>query len=402
MSDARTPFEQRGYTGGWTTPTQARAYMDQLLDDVPNITEEYLGDDSAGAPMYAYSVGTGPRPIFFNAQMHGDEVSGREVLYVRLREWATSTDPAIVDYLTRATIHMIPSAHPSNITTRNTPNGVDLNGDSNKVQEPEMFAIHQITKQYQPEVLADLHEAINKVNSDLMTGYTVHPNNHPDINTLSENMSDAVQNAIIDSGSTWETYWNNTIVAQNRLHTTAGALHAVGLLVESRRRHGRGSDRDLDSPQRYQDMATSVDAIITWHDNTMNDIADACQASRDRATQPQDQVTFIDGLETTGPSVMPAPDGYYITSVDRDMISDAEDVFNLDITEQEGRLFVNARHESRWIVHNLMDPYTEIGVITGEQWPQGEFPDVPGVPIPHHVLAYYNDNGTRRKATLTP
>ena len=94
--------------------------------------------------------------VFFYAQQHGDEVSGKDALLYLLRDIARRPDllPRDVD------LWIMPMVNPdgAEADTRRNSAGTDLNRDHIVLEQPETQALHRVARRLRPHVAVDCHE----------------------------------------------------------------------------------------------------------------------------------------------------------------------------------------------------------------------------------------------------
>jgi predicted deacylase len=101
------------------------------------------------------------RPTYWvNCNVHGNEASGRETCFTMARQLATTTDPAILDMLSKITVLIMPSSNPDGraLNQRGNSTGQDLNRDHALIEQAETKAQAQLIRDYSPDVSIDNHE----------------------------------------------------------------------------------------------------------------------------------------------------------------------------------------------------------------------------------------------------
>ena len=110
--------------------------------------------------------------ILFFANIHAGEVDGKEALLMLLRELI---DPAQKQLLSQVTLLVVPNLNPDGnerfdegnrphqdgpsegLGTRENAQGLDLNRDYVKLESPEVRALVQLVRQWQPHLVVDCH-----------------------------------------------------------------------------------------------------------------------------------------------------------------------------------------------------------------------------------------------------
>jgi predicted deacylase len=101
------------------------------------------------------------RPTYaINCNVHGNEPSGREACLIMARELAFTTDPRMLDILSRITVLLVPSINADGRAhnTRGNTTGQDLNRDYAEITQNETKGFVAMLRDYTPEVLIDAHE----------------------------------------------------------------------------------------------------------------------------------------------------------------------------------------------------------------------------------------------------
>src|SRR5690606_8832226 len=111
MATPQTPFEASGRTE-WTTISEEAAWLDAVLATSSRWSEDIVGASVDGTPIRMLTIGTGPRRMLWTSLIHANEPASREVMLTTIREWEDSEDADLLDYLTRATVSIIPTANP--------------------------------------------------------------------------------------------------------------------------------------------------------------------------------------------------------------------------------------------------------------------------------------------------
>ncbi len=166
----RTQYETAG-DGTYTSDVNEYAYeaaLDQASDRVRMVqiaeTIEHravnmliIGNPAPPATAAAIS----DRPAYaVNCNVHGNEPSGREACFIMARELAFTTDPRMLDILSRITILLVPSINADGRAhnTRGNTTGQDLNRDYANITQNETKGFVAMLRDYTPEVLIDSHE----------------------------------------------------------------------------------------------------------------------------------------------------------------------------------------------------------------------------------------------------
>lgn len=389
-----TGFEQRGLDGAWTTFSEESTYISALLTEVPNISDEVIGQGATGLDMRLYKVGTGPRHIFIMAQVHAGEVSGRDALLSLLRDWATSTDANIQAYLEEVTLLILPTSRPDSQEERLNPNGANINRDHVELTQPETQNIQSVITTYQPVLVVDVHEGRN-ITNDYATSKVLNANITSTLAGLSETLEQHVRTAVEGAGYTWEAYQGHNIYGPEFGHNSAGIRHGVGLLLESMRTDAGGNI--IDTQRRYQTQVTALESIIEWHSQNLGQVDSAVDSSRQDASGLE-SINFTEG---TSPGVsLDAFEGFQLSPSQNELMATAREVFGLPERNTNG--VVDARGDQRVLVHLLMDNRSPHRIVSARPVQDGG-DDEGGVPPssrPSAPTAFYRTSGVTQEVEL--
>jgi len=138
-------------------------YVNQVDTMSDFISVEYVGESVEGRRLPLVKIANQGKindellTIFFFAQQHGDEPSGKEGMLMLIDEFARGKHK---DWLKNANILIMPQVNPdgSEKNKRRNANGIDLNRDHLVMNSPEVRAVHSVFHKYQPQVTVDVHE----------------------------------------------------------------------------------------------------------------------------------------------------------------------------------------------------------------------------------------------------
>ena len=177
--------------------------------------------------------------------MHGNEASGRESCFTQARQLAFSTDPAIVDMLSKMTMLMVPSINADGraANTRGNSTGQDLNRDHALIEQNETKGYAKMLRDYTPDVGLDNHEGDSE---DLPILAARHRNVYEPLFEEGKFMvNEWMYGAAAQSGWWMGPYSTGGDSHEGILRNTASLKHAVSMLGEARAaagatRPGRG------------------------------------------------------------------------------------------------------------------------------------------------------------------
>lgn len=355
MALPQTGFEQRGRVAPWTTFAEEATFFDALLAEVPAITRFQAGTGETGLPIWCYKFGTGPTRVMFVGQQHGPELAARDALLSRVRDWAT--DPAKSTYLSDVTVLVIPTARPDSQDDRDNANGVNINRDHLKLTQSETVAIQQVISDYSPDVIVDVHEGAN-ITNEYATSKVLNPNIHEGLANLSADLESAVKSAIEGDGHSWEPYQDWNITGPEFCSNAAGVRHAVGLLLESRRRPSTNDD----AGDRWLLHTIGLDAVLDWHASNRTIVAAAVNESR--GYRPG-QVELVTGTSASGTVVDPTPYGYLVTPADEATLANPIAVFGMSVIDTPLGRVLDAQNATGVISHYLAHPDSPQRLVVG-------------------------------------
>ncbi|WP_114907209.1 M14 family zinc carboxypeptidase [Ornithinimicrobium murale] len=102
-------------------------------------------------------------PIFLNNNIHGNEWEGTDAALRLIEDYATSTDPEVVETLESSRIYVVVTMNPDGRhgNSRANASGFDMNRDFITATQPEVIAIRDALVRTQPLVMVDLHGYVN-------------------------------------------------------------------------------------------------------------------------------------------------------------------------------------------------------------------------------------------------
>ena len=138
-------------------------YVNQVETMNDFVTVEYIGKSVEGRKLPLVKISNSGNinkellTIFFFAQQHGDEPSGKEGMLMLIDEFSRGKHK---EWLQKVNILIMPQVNPDGGEKhqRENANGTDLNRDHLVLSSPEVRAVHSVFHKYQPEVTIDVHE----------------------------------------------------------------------------------------------------------------------------------------------------------------------------------------------------------------------------------------------------
>lgn len=194
-----TPLHtQRKPLIGYPSPEETNNLLAQIHLEFPQITEFIeIGKSAQGRPLFVMKIAgpaRGPRdarPEFkFIANMHGDEIVGRELMVYLIRDLASNygKNQAITNLVNSVQIYIMPSMNPDGaaVQTRANAQGIDLNRDfpdfttsdnhnNPDGRAPETQAVMRWQAAHHFKLSANFHGGAEVVNY----GWDTSPEHHP-------------------------------------------------------------------------------------------------------------------------------------------------------------------------------------------------------------------------------
>jgi hypothetical protein len=121
---------------------------------------EQIGASAEGRSINHLRVGSGPMPILFWSQMHGDEPTATAALFDVYEYLGRHRDePPVRRILTQLSLHFVPMLNPDGAERfqRRNAQGIDINRDALRLQTPEGRALKALRDRLEPKVGFNLH-----------------------------------------------------------------------------------------------------------------------------------------------------------------------------------------------------------------------------------------------------
>ena len=160
-----TPFEESNFTK-LTSHAEMMVYLEKI-DQITNQVEmKIIGKSVEGRDLPLVMI-SGDKTfgshrenkpvVFFFAQQHGNEPSGKEAALILIRELAVGK---LINLLKDLDVLIMPmvNADGGEKGQRRNANNMDLNRNHAILSEPEVLAVHDVFQDWMPEVTLDVHE----------------------------------------------------------------------------------------------------------------------------------------------------------------------------------------------------------------------------------------------------
>jgi hypothetical protein len=415
----RTGWEQRLISGvggtTYTTDVEERDYtqaLDQASDRLrvvelaKTLTETTNFPD--GRPMNllifgypkppdtAAEISSGPSMVI-NCNVHGNEASGRESCFTMARQLVFSTEPAVIDLLSKMTILMVPSINADGraANTRGNSAGQDLNRDHALIEQNETKGFAAMLRDYTPDVGLDNHEGDSE---DLPILAARHRNVYEPLFEEGKYMvNEWMYGAAAQSGWWMGPYSTGGDSHEGILRNTTSLKHAVSMLGEARA--GAGNTRPAEGqsnsvPNRIRKAYAHLWEnweVVRYYAARMSQIRAVNAASEAAAMANVTGTTILRGsypwpviTEVSAPNdqpdvdtplaariLTPAPCGYFISeaeyTMDRLTQEDDDDdllagsvaqrlaIHGIKVEPAPGGVFVPLRQRLRGLIAPILD-----------------------------------------------
>jgi hypothetical protein len=392
----RTGFEQ---TNGarWTTIDEEHAFLAAVDRGSRRVRLDQVGTTVQGRPIHLVNVGE-PAPrrpatvVLFLCTQHGDEPAGREACLITMRDLAFSTDRAVLRLLRSTTLLFVPTANPDGrvADTRGNADGVDINRDHIALATPEGRTIAEVIRDFQPDIVHDLHEfgpTPPYYDRDFLWLWPRNLNVNKRVHDESETLSrDFVRVAVEGAGYTSGVYgiWADPVTGepirqvagdgQERiLRNTAGLKHALGLLVESNTDPNPGEDAAAAARRRVRTHLLGVDGTLRLVTERRARLEVATTLSRRTAALNRGPIYF-GGADNEVPDpaeVEPNPPcGYRLSAAQFGQVRDELALHGVRSRPGVGGgRMVPLAQEARPLVPLLLDPRADFEIAAGRSSP---------------------------------
>ncbi|WP_349827457.1 M14 family metallopeptidase [Brevibacterium litoralis] len=243
------------------------------------VSVEEIGRSVEDRPLHAVTVGTGPRTLVVQTQIHGDEPIGTEAA-VQLLKNVSAPTPAAQEVRDAVTLVVLPRLNPdgwerynrddwaSGIDPRRNSHNVDLNrtfgpSDQDMSLAPESAAVQDFLRDLQPELVLDYHHQVTygTADGDMVT-MSLMWGTHPDVPTeVADTGKRAV--SVIADGASRNGHATVTLYPQSDTATTArNGLSLEGipsLLIEQR---GQQEAGQKSAGALTKEALTSMESVL--------------------------------------------------------------------------------------------------------------------------------------------
>ena len=227
----------------WTPYAEGEQFLDDVAAQSGRIYLRTVGTSVQGKPLRMAAVGYPDPPtdadlrnksvVFISGLVHGDEPSGREASFQKLRDMAFSTDPSVQDYLSKHPVIFLPTLNADSIgTARYNANNVDLNRQYISYSEPEAEAAGVIFRDYQPDIAIDCHQDNVDPAAQGNLDWPLNDEVDTGVVTVTETLHDVLKSAIVTAGYTSATYNVSGSTNPRMSVLSSGLKNMLSILIE--------------------------------------------------------------------------------------------------------------------------------------------------------------------------
>ncbi|MET9232663.1 M14 family metallocarboxypeptidase [Lentzea sp. NPDC003310] len=360
--EPRTGFE---LTGKWTTEAEEQAYL-----RATGLPLTQIGTTAQGRPIQLVRVGNrnARTVVLFICSQHGDEPAGREACLIRMRSLPRSSD---------TTYLFVPNANPDGrvADTRGNSAGIDINRDHLLLRTAEARAMAAVIRDWQPDVIHDLHEfgpSAPFYVKDVLWLWPRNLNVADGVHDLSESLSRSyVRPSVEAAGRTSGVYGilidpvtgepTGQIAGDGQeriLRNTGGLKHGMGLLVET----------NVDGTPRYR-----VDSHLLALDGTQSFVRSnrsAIEAANAQSRAVRSGPIYFGGADNQAPDpsdVVTAPCAYVLTGAQYVEVQDELALHGIKSQYlRGGDRIVPLKQEARALIPLLLDARADGPLTTGQ------------------------------------
>ena len=396
----KTPFETSN-GAAWTTQPESVRFLRQLDAASERVRVTTVGRSLQNRPIQLVALGS-PAPatqaeaskgsvVLLTCSVHGNENSGRESCMQLARDLAFTTDATLTRFLARTTVLLVtPNPDGWVANTRGNADGVDVNRDYMELATPEGRAIAKVIRDWQPDVLNDLHEygPSEFYRTDLLHLWPRNRNVDPVLHGLAKEMSEKYSSAQVTSlGYSSGVYgWYvkdgepfRQVAGDGQariLRNYAGLVNSVGMLSETASRalnDAEQADPALLNRRRvevnYASAVGSLQMALENRDELQRQTAAAAERQTELGRTGGGVVFFAgqdDMLPTAANQVEPKPMcGYQLTTETFQSVRQALNLHGISSRNANGGRYVTLAQPTRGLIPLLFDSRSEYKIADG-------------------------------------
>lgn len=398
--ELKTPFETSN-GAAWTTQPESVRFLRQLDAASERVRVTTVGRSVQNRPIQLVALGS-PAPatqaeaskssvVLLACSVHGNENSGRESCMQLARDLAFTTDATLTRFLARTTVLLVnPNPDGWVANTRGNADGVDVNRDYMELATTEGRAITKIIRDWQPDVLNDLHEygPSEFYRTDLLHLWPRNRNVDPVLHGLAKEMSEKYASAQVTSlGYSSGVYgWYvkdgepfRQVAGDGQariLRNYAGLVNSVGMLSETASRaldDAEQADPALLNRRRvevnYASAVGSLQMALENRDELQRQTAAAAERQTELGRTGGGIVYFAgqdDMLPTAANQVEPKPMcGYQLTTATFQSVRTTLNLHGISSRNANGGRYVTLAQPTRGLIPLLFDSRSEHKIADG-------------------------------------
>lgn len=398
----RTGFELSG-GAGWTTLEQEQEFLAAVDAASDRVGITTLATTEQGRPLQLVQIGTrqlDPRAaslrssVLVTCLQHGNEPAGREGCLQVLRDLALDGSDETRQLLRRSTVLVVPTVNPDGraADTRQNAAGVDINRDHLALETTEAQTIARVVRDYDPEVVVDVHEYGGREDvyeRDLIRLWPRNLNVDEGLRARAVELSEDYVDPSVEAQG-WSTgvygIWNGAggepiaqvagdgdeRIARNMM----GLRHTVGQLVESQVRAFTPEEQADPVVNRQRRVDTDVLAIRGAMDMLREDGAelrresDAAEREAARLGAAGEGYIRFGGADNVLPDggelLLDPPCAYTLPAAAYQDVAQTLDLHGIEVEEDGDEVTVPMGQPARGVIPLLLDERATYEVAVGE------------------------------------
>lgn len=142
-------------------PEEFWSAVSPLIEGAAHLQTEEIGRSTLGRPLHLLRFGSGPIRVLLWSQMHGDEPTATMALADLIRYLAERQEEERAKQWAEAlTVLIVPILNPDGAARyqRRNAQGIDINRDARRMHSPELRALDQVHRRFNPDFALTLHD----------------------------------------------------------------------------------------------------------------------------------------------------------------------------------------------------------------------------------------------------
>lgn len=344
----------------WTSLENEAVFLNTISTET-DYPIDIIGTSFKGKEICRLKIGTGNRSILITGGVHGDEPAGRESVLRKLRDVAYNESGEYTQYLSKYTIHFVPTVNPDGreLGRRHNGQNIDINRDTILLATPEGNMLISLMNDIKPDIHVDFHERSGVIPNDLENIEFIRtmffdPNADTVIKNLSNDMVTYMIDELSNNGFTNGKYYPPSIIGPGMMTGASGILGAVEMVPET---YYRNEDKNF----RVDALSQVFEQILDWHLLNEGRIIQAKDSFMNRMIKPGEVFVLLNGDSTYYLSATEVPiiipEGYILEN--RTEFEKYINVYNIEVDEDN---FVSINQPSGRLLPRLLDPSSDVAV----------------------------------------